>query len=262
MMEAIILAGGRGTRLRSVVPDLPKPMAPVAGRTFLSYLLDFVIDHGITRICLSTGYKAEAIEDYFGASLRGVSIVYAHEESPLGTGGAIRAALPSKPAPDVFVLNGDSFAQVDLRAMFEQHKSCGERLTIALTQVSECARYGAAAFRNGHVERFSEKGPSGAGYINAGIYLLRRDLFDAFALPDVFSFEQQMLMDHLSDLRAPAPFCHRATFLTLVFRMTTSARNESCLCSGRRIIYSTGVSYEILEGISGEQPQTDTGGLR
>ena len=214
MMEAIILAGGRGTRLHSVVPDLPKPMAPVVGRPFLSYLLDFVIDNGINRICLSTGYKAEAIEDYFGASIRGVPIVYAREESPLGTGGAVRAALPCTSALDVFVLNGDSFADVDLRAMFELHKSGRERLTIALTQVSECARYGAVAFRNRHVERFSEKGLSGAGYINAGIYLLRRDLFDALALPHVFSFEQQVLMDHLTDLR-PGAFLSSGYFLDI-----------------------------------------------
>jgi len=214
MMEAILLAGGRGTRLRSVVPDLPKPMATVAGRPFLSYLLDFIIDHGISRICFSTGYKAEAIEDYFGASLRGVAIVYAHEESPLGTGGAIRAALPFTSAPDVFVLNGDTFAQVDLKAMFDQHKSRGDRLTIALTQVPDCARYGAVSFRDGHVERFSEKGLSGAGYINAGVYLLRRDLFERFDLPDVFSFEQQVLMDHLGDLR-PGVFLSSGYFLDI-----------------------------------------------
>jgi D-glycero-alpha-D-manno-heptose 1-phosphate guanylyltransferase len=214
MMEAIILAGGRGTRLSNVVPDLPKPMAPVAGRPFLSYLLDMLITQGVTRICLSTCYKAEAIERYFGASFRGTKIVYAREESPLGTGGAISAALSATTARDVFVLNGDTIAQVDLSAMYMQHEGSGDQLTVALKQVSDSARYGAVSVRDGHIERFSEKGLSGSGYINVGVYLLRRDLFNAMPLPNAFSFEKQVLMDRLSDLR-PGAFLSSGYFVDI-----------------------------------------------
>ncbi len=214
MMEAIILAGGRGTRLSSVVPGLPKPMAPVAGRPFLSYLLDILAAQGFTRICLSTGYKAEEIERYFGASFRGVPLVHARELMPLGTGGAIRAALAAMTAEDVFVLNGDTIAQVELRTMYKQHEASGDQLTIALTHVSDSARYGAVAVRDGHIERFCEKGLTGRGYINAGIYLMRRGFFDIIPLPDVFSFEKEVLMDRLDEVH-PGAFLSEGYFVDI-----------------------------------------------
>lgn len=214
MMDAIILAGGRGTRLSGTVPDLPKPMAPVAGRPFVSYLLNKLTSQGFMHICLSTGYKADVIERYFGPSYGGAQIAYVRETSPLGTGGAIRAALPFVGAPDVFVLNGDTIADVDLRAMYAQHKRSGDLLTVALMQVPDSARYGTVRMSAGHIERFSEKGLGGQGCINVGIYLLRRDLFDSLPLPEVFSFEKEILTDRPGDLR-PGAFLSEGYFIDI-----------------------------------------------
>ena len=213
-MEAIILAGGRGTRLSSVVPNLPKPLAPVNGRPFLSYVLASLAMQGFTRICLSTGYMADAIEQQYGTNFRNMELVYVQEESPLGTGGAIRAALASTATQDIFVLNGDTLARVDFQAMMEQHRNSGDTLTIALTQVTDTARYGAVTVNDSHVTAFSEKGITGPGYINAGIYLMRRSIFTPFLLPEAFSFEQQILMEHFSAL-CPGAFLSSGYFIDI-----------------------------------------------
>lgn len=203
-MEAIVLAGGRGTRLSGVVPHLPKPLAPIAGRPFLSYLLTMLADQGCTRICLSTGYLAETIEQQYGASFQGMGIVYARETSPLGTGGAIKAALAMTTGQEVFVVNGDTLAGIDLRRMLAQHTSTGSMLTIALMQVPDTARYGAVTTHEGLVAAFSEKGMTGPGYINAGVYLMKCGIFEPFALPESFSFERDVLMAHASTLQTRA----------------------------------------------------------
>jgi len=214
MMEAIILAGGRGTRLSGVVPDLPKPMASVTGRPFLSYLLDRLVAHGFTHVCLSIGYKGETIVKHFGHSFKGAQLTYACEESPLGTGGAIRAAFPCTSAASVFVFNGDTLADIDLQAMRSQHERSGDQLTVALTEVSDSARYGAVSVAKGHITGFSEKGQSGQHYINAGIYLIQRGLFNTMRLPDAFSFEKEVLMDRLGKVK-PGAFLSSGYFIDI-----------------------------------------------
>ena len=116
-MEAIILAGGLGTRLKSVVVDLPKPMAPVNGRPFLAILMDALQEQGFTRIILSVGYRHEAIRDCFGDTYRGMVLSYAIESSPLGTGGAISLAMSLAEQEAVFVFNGDTYLEIDAAAL-------------------------------------------------------------------------------------------------------------------------------------------------
>ena len=127
--EAVILAGGFGTRLQSVVADVPKPMAPVNGKPFLQYILDYCIKQGIERVVLSTGYKHEVIFSFFGTQYNTITIQYAHEQEPLGTGGGIQFALQKCIDENVVVLNGDTFFDVDLQALESQHISAQSELS-------------------------------------------------------------------------------------------------------------------------------------
>ena len=205
-LEVIVLAGGLGTRLRDVVPDLPKPMAPIAGQPFLKYLLASLERRGFTRAILSVGYRAAAVRDYFGARLGNLDLTYCTEEQPLGTGGAIRAASRLASGDPVFVVNGDTFASVDYGEMLAQHLAERDVLSVALMHVTDTARYGAVETVGTRIESFTEKGRSGAGYLNAGVYLLRRDLLEALDLPECFSFEEEVLRLRRQQVRPAAVF--------------------------------------------------------
>ena len=200
-MEAIILAGGKGTRLAGAVPNLPKPMAPIAGKPFLLYLLESLHIAGFNRVILSIGHMAHAIRTYFDANPHALELVFVEEESPLGTGGAIRAAMRSAVGDPVFVLNGDTFATIDYVSMLQQHTKLISRLTLALMPVEDTARYGAVETEGTAIQGFLEKGKTGFGYINAGVYLIERNLLETFDLPEKFSFEQDVLMARLSELK-------------------------------------------------------------
>lgn len=191
-MQAIVLAGGMGSRLRSVVADVPKPMAPVAGRPFLEYLLQALADAGFERIVLSVGHLAQTIVDHFGARHRGMQIEYAVEPRPLGTGGATRAALQHIGEDHAFVLNGDTYVQFDAAGM---ERTWHERHTpvILAREVPDTARFGRLDVVDGRATRFCEKGIAGPGLINAGVYLLPRAALDAFEPGRAFSLEQDYL---------------------------------------------------------------------
>jgi D-glycero-alpha-D-manno-heptose 1-phosphate guanylyltransferase len=212
--EAIVLAGGFGTRLREVVPNVPKPLAPVAGRPFLAWILDQLSGAGLARVILAVGYKHELVSECFGDSFGSLHIDYAVEDRPLGTGGAIRNALRASAAADVFVLNGDSFVSVDLRALYEAHDAAGVSLSIVTARVADTARYGQVIVANNRVAGFGEKGSSGEGLVNAGVYLADRRLFDAFSLPESFSFEKDILAAHVGDLR-PLAFPADGSFIDI-----------------------------------------------
>lgn len=173
---AVILAGGLGTRLREVVSDLPKVLAKVNGRPFLAYLLDRLVDAGIRRTVLCTGYLAELVSTTFGESYRGMNLLYSREDTPLGTGGALRLALPLITSDPVLVLNGDSFCNADFILFANQHQSVSAKISLLLTQVKDVARYGTVDTDGaGTVVSFREKGSHcGEGLINAGVYLLTR----------------------------------------------------------------------------------------
>ncbi len=188
-MEAIILAGGFGTRLQSVVNDVPKPMAPVRGKPFLYYLLRYLLKQKITHIVLSVGYKYQTILDYFGDEFHGMTIDYVVEEEPLGTGGGISEAMKYISGDEAFVLNGDTFFDVDLADFLDFYKQSDAIMTMALKNMKNFDRYGIVKVVDGRVRAFLEKAPKREGAINGGVYILSRDIFKEYTLPAVFSFE-------------------------------------------------------------------------
>ena len=192
--EAIILAGGFGMRLRSVVSSLPKPMAEVCGRPFLSYILDFLNKQGIGRVVLSVGYKWEVIKEFFGDRYKEIDLIYAVEDSPLGTGGAIKNALRHVCNSSVFVFNGDTLFDIDLSAFFLFHDERGSKLSIALKKADFTERYGTVEIDSeNRIVGFVEKARRFCVLINGGIYLLNKDFFNSFSLQDKFSFERDFL---------------------------------------------------------------------
>lgn len=214
MMEAIILAGGLGTRLRAVVPELPKPMAPIDGRPFLAFVLDALVAVGFETVVLAVGHKGEAIREHFGSVYRSLTLRYSVETEPLGTGGAIRFALEQTQAPQVFVLNGDTYLDLDYQAMLGAHLREGANLSVAVQGVPDTGRYGALDIEDGRIKGFFEKGRAGAGMINAGVYLLARNLLDRYRLPSVFSFEADFLMPHVREI-SPLAFEARGVFIDI-----------------------------------------------
>jgi len=210
--EAIILAGGLGTRLRSAVAELPKAMAPIAGQPFLSYLLRFLESNGLRRVVLATGYRNEAIRDFFGNQYGKLQIVYSVEEEPLGTGGALLRALPCIEDAFAFVVNGDTFLRLDYRKMASVLDGYpGARVVVALRHVQDAGRYGSAVVVEDRIQRFQARGTTGPGLINGGCYLVRRDLFANYSTPVKFSWEADFLEARAAELqpiafRCDAPF--------------------------------------------------------
>jgi len=179
----IILAGGAGTRLRSVLADTQKVVAPVGGRPMLSFLLDQCRHAGVREVTLAVGYRADQVRERLGESYDGMSIRYSVEPSPLGTGGAIALAAAGLGDGPVVVLNGDSFVDVDIAAVLAWHRARRARATVVLTEVADSGRYGSVSVdAQGRVLAFAEKSitGSGRGLVNAGIYVLERDALRAF----------------------------------------------------------------------------------
>jgi D-glycero-alpha-D-manno-heptose 1-phosphate guanylyltransferase len=214
LMEAIILAGGLGTRLASRLNHIPKSMAPVAGRSFLEILLDKLVDAGCSHIILSVGHLRDVILQRFGNHYRGVPIDYAVEESPLGTGGAIRMALSQALEPSVLVLNGDTYLEADLSALQKFHGSSGCRLTMAIVRVDDTARYGGVLIEDRFISGFFEKGRTGPGWINGGLYVIDKNFPWHADLPTHFSFETDVLLPFLSEIQ-PAAFRCEGYFLDI-----------------------------------------------
>lgn len=194
-MEAVILAGGLGTRLRSVVSEVPKCMAPVAGKPFLWHLLRHLSHSGVTRVVLSVGYLREVIFDWI-AKCGGefpLEYEYAIEEQPLGTGGGIRLALAKCREQDVLIFNGDTFFDVDIADFVTRHKAGGASISLALKPMENFDRYGAVELEGDVVRAFREKCHCERGSINGGVYCIDRNSLDLSHLPEKFSFEQQVL---------------------------------------------------------------------
>ncbi|MBK6333680.1 MAG: D-glycero-beta-D-manno-heptose 1,7-bisphosphate 7-phosphatase [Thermomonas sp.] len=192
--EAIVLAGGFGTRLRGIVDDVPKPLAPVAGRPFLAWLLDRLADSGIRRCILATGYMSDAIERTIGTRWQGMEIAYSVEPEPLGTGGAIRLAVMQLLGTSVHVLNGDTWLVYPPQALERATRESGALIGMALAEVADVGRYGAVE-RDGRgmVAGFREKGEHGRGAINAGCYFLTEAALAALPAQAAFSFEREVL---------------------------------------------------------------------
>lgn len=199
-MEAIVLAGGFGTRLRQVVPDLPKPMAPVAGRPFLEILLSMLAQKGFTRVVLSLGFMSEKIITHFGDRYLGMKLVYEVELQPLGTGGAIRTALARCEADHVFVFNGDTYLDLEVDAL-ERLWQSGHHPLIVVREVPDTARFGKVEMCDGRISAFLEKGMSGPGLINAGCYVLPKTALDDFPLGQPFSLETEFFIKYLQRIK-------------------------------------------------------------
>lgn len=188
--EVIVLAGGFGTRLAHVVPDVCKPMAPVAGRPFLRFIMDQLAAAGFDRVVVADGYRREQIEGFFGPAYRGMAVEYSPEETPLLTGGAVKRALSRCESDWVFVLNGDTWLNVDFAAMEAAAADAPDNVSavIAVKRMRDFDRYGTVDVdAEGALTAFHEKRPCEEGLINAGVYLLRRDALDD--MPEKFSLE-------------------------------------------------------------------------
>lgn len=215
--DAVVLAGGFGTRLASVVSDVPKPMAPVAGKPFLERLLDRLITQGITRVVLAVGHKREVIQNHFGSRYRSLEVLYSIEATPLGTGGALRQAFDEAGLQRAIALNGDTYCTADLAALSAAHAEAGRAGTLTLVPVDEAGRYGAVELDGaGRISAFREKNPAPqAGLINAGIYALERRVFEL--APDVqqFSFEQAVLQAHAASAGFAGHIAQGALFIDI-----------------------------------------------
>ena len=196
-MEVIILAGGLGTRLRSVVSEVPKCMAPVAGKPFLWYLLKYLTRYDVSRVILSVGYLREVIFrwiDEVGNEFP-FSFDYAVEEEPLGTGGGIKLALSKALTQDVVILNGDTFFDVNLNELMDFHKLAPSAVTIALKPMRDFDRYGRVIVDtvDGRIVGFKEKEHCEEGMINGGVYVASKLNMPLKDYPEKFSFEKAVL---------------------------------------------------------------------
>lgn len=192
--EAIVLVGGLGTRLRGVVADVPKPLAPVAGRPFLAWLLDRLAATGLRRVILATGHGAAQVEAAVGTAWGALQVDYSVEAEPLGTGGAIALAASRVHGDGVHVLNGDTWLAYDPFALEAATVARACRTGVALARVDDVGRYGAVDVVDGRVRGFREKGGHGPGWINAGCYYLTVDALAALPPRAAFAFETDVLV--------------------------------------------------------------------
>lgn len=177
--DAVILCGGKGTRLRDVVADRPKPLAEIGGRPFVEYVIDQLGRCGVTRLVISAGYMAEVVEKYFSAPRPGCDVTVVTEKEPLGTGGAVRFAFDHINTDRAWVLNGDSYCGIDLHSMC---RIAGAEAVMAASRIENAAEYGSITVDQfGWVTRFAEKtGIPGPGIVNAGIYLFNREHIERY----------------------------------------------------------------------------------
>jgi len=213
-LQAIILAGGLGTRLRSAVGDTPKVMAPVAGRPFIEHVLGQLAGAGFRHVILAVGHGREIVTAHLGPVHAGLALTYSEERAPLGTGGAVRQALQLAEAGPCFVLNGDTWLALDFAGMLKAHVDMGATLSMAVRLVPDVARFGAVRLEGGRVTGFEEKGRSGPGYINAGVYLLDREVMSGAGLPWAFSLEHDFLAKQLATL-APLAYPTHGDFIDI-----------------------------------------------
>lgn len=191
--EAIILAGGLGTRLKPLLKDQPKSMALIGTRPFLEYLLDYLIKNGIQRVVIAAGYMHETILSHFGNSYKELSILYSIEKEPLGTGGAILKATDNIFGDTCFILNGDTYFNVDLSSFESSFTEMRPSLSIALKPMKHFERYGTVVIDKNRIISFNEKQFCDDGLINGGIYLVDNKWLRESAPGEKFSFEKDIM---------------------------------------------------------------------
>ncbi len=191
--EAIVLAGGLGTRLKPVIDDLPKCLAPVAGKPFLAYLLEHAKKEGIQKFIFALGYKSEQIEEFVKKYLPEGSYIFSVEKEPLGTGGAMYKACQLVSTPDTMVLNADTFFGISFLHLSIIHELRKAACTLALKPMKSFDRYGTVEIDRQVITGFSEKKYHASGLINGGVYALSTAHFLRKKFPPVFSFEKEYL---------------------------------------------------------------------
>ena len=192
--QVIILAGGLGTRLRSVVSDLPKCMAPVAGKPFLYFVIEHLLNKGVDKFIFSVGYKSEVITAYINKQYPMLNAQFSIEDEPLGTGGAVKLSCSLTTEKDVLILNGDTLFKIDVEWVSGFHTSCDADCTLSLKSMHNFDRYGVVELnKNSSIASFKEKQFYESGLINGGVYALNVERFMQEDLPQKFSFEKDYL---------------------------------------------------------------------
>ena len=219
-MEAIILAGGLGKRLRSAVPSLPKPMAPIKGKPFLGYLFDYWLHQGIKHFILSVGYKCEVIRQRFGTKHKDADVNYAIENEPLGTGGGLLLAIKQLRSKEPFLLlNGDTFFAVNLNNLFKYHKNCRSDMTLSLVETKNNKRYsGVLLDKHGLVYSIdSPTDSSKTSIANGGVYMIENNLFSKYqkTSPKKCSLEEELLPQLLIQKKRIAGFVSKDSFVDI-----------------------------------------------
>lgn len=193
-ITAVILAGGRGTRLRPVLPHQPKVMAEFHGRPFLAYLLDQLVAGGVREVVLCTGYRGDEIRAKLGDTYGPLHLGYSHEDVPLGTGGALRLALPWLHSDPVMVMNGDSWIDADFQSYLAWFLGLPAAAALLLMAVDDTTRFGRVEVAaDGAITSFKEKGVPGPGWINAGVYFLKKSVLELMEPRRFLSLEQDLL---------------------------------------------------------------------
>ncbi len=198
MPEAIILAGGMGTRLQAVIADRPKPMAPIGNTPFLEIIIKNLVNKGFNRIILSTGYMATQISAYFGNNYMGAEIIYSVEKAPLGTGGATKLALSKCTEKYVYIFNGDTYLDLEVDLLQTKLQKIQPPIIVGKI-VDESSRYGTLKILDGRVSEFIEKGKIGPGIINAGCYVLNRNQLQGIH-SEKFSLEVDFFQKVISEI--------------------------------------------------------------
>jgi D-glycero-alpha-D-manno-heptose 1-phosphate guanylyltransferase len=206
-MEAIILAGGFGKRLQNRVVNVPKPMAPINDRPFLDYLLDYLISNKIQNVIFSVYYKYNLIKNYYGNNYKGMTISYSIDKAELGTGGAVKDALSRANDDSIFVVNGDTYFDVNLSSLSKEHITKNNDITLSIKPMSNFDRYGfVETDSNGNVFSFEEKKYRDYGEIDGGIYLVNRSIFNSLESRKKFSFNN-FIMNNLKNLKVGSLMC-------------------------------------------------------
>lgn len=202
MKTAIILAGGLGTRLKSVVQDIPKPMAPVRGKPFVEYVLQYLKIYGIERVIFSIGYRGEVIQEYFGEEFNSMKIDYSIETSPLGTGGGIYQAAQMCDDEPFLVLNGDTLFDIDLFQFKYLYEISNAEMIIGLKAMKDFDRYGVVELADDErVIGFREKEYQKEGLINGGVYMFTKKIFEIADFPKRFSFEKDFMEKYMEKIQ-------------------------------------------------------------
>jgi len=193
--NVLLLAGGRGTRLRTITGDHPKVLVPVHGRPFITHILDRIAAAGFRRAVLCTGWGAAEIRRTLGGSYDDMTLIHSVEEEPLGTAGALRHALDETDSDTVLVMNGDTLSDIDLAACLRWHIGTGQQASLVVSPVTGACRFGSVAFDPaGRVTSFREKATiPGTGYVNAGIYFFARRVIEKIPSGRMVSLEQEFL---------------------------------------------------------------------